>query len=105
MGDLGTKIHALTQQIETIAQEAVDKYLDLEDFMIDTRVSQTHIFKYAMRRFKKVDPNLALPPYSLSDYTNVTIEYDKYDAILNIKRGETSSDVTLQTFIDDGSKA
>lgn len=105
MVDLGVEIHALTQQLKTTTEEAVNDYLDSKDFKADTRVTWAHDFESMKRRFKKFQPDLALPPYNLLDYTSVVVEYSEYDENSYIQKGETSSGATMQTSIDVGNKA
>lgn len=54
MVDLGAEIHALIQKLEATIEEAIDYYLDLEDFKADTRVTRAHSFESMKRRFKRV---------------------------------------------------
>lgn len=67
MKDLNTEVYALTQTLEVGVEEAINYYLNLEDFKLDTRVAWANNFESTKKRFKKVYLDLL-------NYTSVAVE-------------------------------
>lgn len=70
---MGVKNHIRTTQLEVLAEQVINEYLDSKDFTTDIGVAWAHIFESTKRIFRKVYPNMTLSLCSIPKYTRVVI--------------------------------